>query len=147
MSQRRAISERFQLDPVKSFHDTHVSSFYVIAASASHSVLFCGRVYSLLKPWMLSSQYSVSTQNTTPRLLKQRSIHSVPPLTHINHFTEKGVPGLFSPKAFKMSWVEYQNVLVRNLNRLIAGEVFRPTLTRVLTDCRPQRPTLRTRHR
>ncbi|KAF8247447.1 manganese and iron superoxide dismutase [Wilcoxina mikolae CBS 423.85] len=61
-----------------------------------------------------------SFTNTTPRLLKQRSVHSMPPLTNMEYFTEHGVPGLFSQKAFKTSWTEYQNVLVQNLNRLIA---------------------------
>ncbi|KAI5779477.1 Manganese/iron superoxide dismutase [Geopyxis carbonaria] len=63
--------------------------------------------------------HSVSVLPKTFPLLQRRSIHYVPDLPH--NFSEHGVPGVFTPKAFNTAWTLYQTNLVENLNRLVAG--------------------------
>jgi superoxide dismutase len=42
-------------------------------------------------------------------------------LPHETQFTQEGVPGLFSLKAFNTAWTEYQQGLVEKLSSLTAG--------------------------
>ncbi|KAG0124401.1 Manganese/iron superoxide dismutase [Tuber indicum] len=53
-----------------------------------------------------------------PTLYKPRSVHSMPVIS----LTEKGVPGLFSEKAFKTAWTDYQKHLVEKLGSVTAGK-------------------------
>ncbi|KAG0641083.1 Manganese/iron superoxide dismutase [Tuber brumale] len=56
----------------------------------------------------------------SPTLHKPRSVHSMPAIS----LTEKGVPGLFSEKAFKTAWTDYQNHLVEKLSSVTEGKEF-----------------------
>ncbi|PWW76225.1 manganese and iron superoxide dismutase, partial [Tuber magnatum] len=55
-----------------------------------------------------------------PTFHKPRSLHSMPAIS----LTEEGAPGLFSEKAFKTAWTDYQNHLVEKLGDVTAGTEF-----------------------
>lgn len=47
-----------------------------------------------------------------------RTLYSVPDLRFSQIFEEKGVGGFLSPQGYKFSWLQYQDTLLQNLNRL-----------------------------
>ncbi|KAK3337167.1 putative 37S ribosomal protein [Cercophora scortea] len=49
---------------------------------------------------------------------QRRSNHTVNPLEH--NF-EKGIPGFLTANAFSIAWTEYQSLMIKKLNSLVAG--------------------------
>lgn len=51
----------------------------------------------------------------------RRFIHEVPALKNQDRYLNNGIEGLYSPKGFKASWIDYQKYLTMNLTVLTNG--------------------------
>ncbi|EGV60928.1 manganese and iron superoxide dismutase [Yamadazyma tenuis] len=51
----------------------------------------------------------------------QRSVHTVPQLKNQDVFLKNGIEGLYTPKGFEASWLQYQKYLTMNLTLLTNG--------------------------
>ncbi|SZF03122.1 unnamed protein product [Blumeria hordei] len=51
-----------------------------------------------------------------------RTIFYVPPLPHFEK--TRGIPGLLTEPAFEIAWVQYQSMLLKNLNRLVNDTIW-----------------------
>merc|ERR1712054_562635 len=54
---------------------------------------------------------------STTRPLQRRD---PPKLAHQDRFTRDGIPGLLSPEAFKIAWIDYQRLMVEKLDEITA---------------------------
>jgi len=66
---------------------------------------------------------------STTRPLQRRD---PPKLAHQDRFTRDGIPGLLSPEAFKIAWIDYQRLMVEKLDEITAGEPFENSHTKDL---------------
>ncbi|OAL06836.1 manganese and iron superoxide dismutase [Phaeosphaeriaceae sp. SRC1lsM3a] len=71
------------------------------------------------RPGGVQSAWAGAVRRQAPAFT--RSIYGMPTLLNEADLQEKGVPGLFTPKGFRVAWTEYQQHMVDELNASTSG--------------------------
>ncbi|KAK9476256.1 Manganese/iron superoxide dismutase [Lipomyces japonicus] len=68
---------------------------------------------------LISGRRAIFTNSSARPLFQTRGIHQKPVLTNESQLEKNGISGLYSDKQFKLAWVDYQNYLVKQLNKRV----------------------------